>query len=112
MERATKRAALGAAFAALMLAGCVYYHPVPVSSGPEAFDRSWNAALGAADDVGVTVSTVDRASGTIYGSTRDAAVTIRVWTQADGRVRVEMNATGDSAVADRLHSAYERRMGR
>jgi len=111
MERATIRAAL-AALAALMLAGCVYYHPVPVSSGPDAFDRSWNAALGAADDVGVAISTADRPSGTIYGTTSDTNVTVRVWTQADGRVRVEFNATGNPAVADRLHSAYERRMGR
>ena len=109
MKRATVCAVLGAA---LMLAGCVYYHPVPVSSGPSAFDRSWNAALGAADDVGIAVSTADRASGTIYGTTRETDVTIRVWTQADGRVRVEFNARGNPAVADHLHSAYDRRMGR
>jgi len=98
--------------AALTIASCVYYHPVPVSSGPDAFERSWNAALGAADDVGVAISTADRTSGVIYGTTPDSNVTIRVFTQADGRVRVEFNASGAKGLADRLRGAYERRMGR
>lgn len=110
--RSITRATLNAALAGLTLAGCVYYHAVPVSNGPAAFDRSWNAALGAADDVGVAVSTADRTSGVIYGTTADSNVTIRVLTQADGRVRVEFNATGNPGIADRLHGAYDRRMGR
>jgi len=99
------------------VAGCTYYQTVPAPpSGPSAFDRAWNAALGAADDVGVSVSMADRTSGTIYGTAGAEEVTIRVFTQADGRVRVEFNvksASGsDSVLAERLSSAYDRRMGR
>jgi len=43
-------------------------------------------------------------------------VTIRVYTQADGSVRVEINVRGpsgpDTVLAERLSSAYDRRMGR
>jgi hypothetical protein len=97
--------------------GCTYYQAVPAApSGPSTFERSWNAALGAADDVGVAVSTADRTSGTIYGTTGADDVTIRVFTQADGRVRVEFNVKGaggsDAVMAERLSSAYNRRMGR
>ena len=111
------RLPLAAVLALLALAGCTYYQTVPVApSGPSAFDRSWDAALGAADDVGVAVSTADRTSGTIYGTTATDTVTIRVFTQADGRVRVEFNVKGvsgsDSVLANNLSSAYNRRMGR
>lgn len=111
------RLPLAAVLALLALAGCTYYQTVPVApSGPSAFDRSWDAALGAADDVGVAVSTADRTSGTIYGTTATDTVTIRVFTQADGRVRVEFNVRGvsgsDSVLANNLSSAYNRRMGR
>jgi hypothetical protein len=104
--------------AVTMVAGCTYYQTVPATapSGPSKFDRAWNAALGAADDVGVSVSTADRTSGTIYGTSGAEAVTIRVFTQADGAVRVEFNVKGaagsDAALAERLSSAYNRRMGR
>jgi hypothetical protein len=103
--------------AATAVAGCTYYQAVPTTpSGPSTFDRAWSAALGAADDVGVSVSTADRTSGTIYGTTGADQVTIRVFTQADGRVRVEFNAKGasgsDAVLAERLSSAYSRRMGR
>lgn len=103
---------LYAALAALTCVGCVYYHAVPVSSGTAAFDRSWNAALGAAHDVGVAVSTADRTSGYIYGTTGDSNVTIHVFVQADGNVRVEFNAKGAEGLADSLSDAYHRRMGR
>jgi hypothetical protein len=111
------RNAVITALLVVALAGCTYYQTAPAApSGPSAFDRSWNAALGAADDVGVAVSTADRTSGTIYGSTAADQVTIRVLTQADGRVRVEFNVKGasgsDSVLAERLSSAYDRRMGR
>lgn len=112
------RAALCACLvAATMVAACTYYQTAPVPpSGPSTFERAWSAALGAADDVGVSVSTADRTSGTIYGTTGADDVTIRVFTQADGRVRVEFNVKGpsgsDAVVAERLSSAYDRRMGR
>jgi hypothetical protein len=115
--RLTRTAPWACLIAAAALAGCTYYQTVPAApSGPSAFDRSWNAALGAAEDVGVSVSTADRTSGTIYGTTGSEDVTIRVFTQADGRVRVEFNVKGasgsDAALAERLSSAYDRRMGR
>ena len=107
-------------FACLLVAaaaGCTYYQAAPApSSGPSVFDRSWNAALGAAEDVGVSVYMADRASGTIRGTTANDEVTIRVFTQADGSVRVEFSAKGgrgaDPAVTQRLSDAYDRRMGR
>lgn len=109
--------ALCACLAAAAVASCTYYQTVPAApSGPNAFDRSWSAALGAADDVGVSVSSADRTSGVIRGTTAADDVTIRVFTQADGRVRVEFNVKGvsgsDTVLAERLSSAYNRRMGR
>jgi hypothetical protein len=100
------------------LPGCTYYEPVPVyAPGPSKFDRAWDAALGAAKDVGVDIASADRATGVIQGSIDGSAVTISVWRQADGSVRVEINARSsvagpDAALADRLSRAYDRRMGR
>src|SRR4029450_4909125 len=86
------RPARCACLAAATVAGCTYYQAVPVApSGPGTFDRSWNAALGAADDLGVSVTSADRTSGFIYGTTPTDNVTISVLTQADGSVRVEFN---------------------
>jgi|SRR5215472_17223935 len=102
----------------LMVAGCTYYQvaPPPPPSGPSTFDRAWNAALQAADDSGVSVFSADRTSGVISGSNGSSNVTIRVFTQADGRVRVEFNVTGpsgtDTVLANRLSDAYDRNMGR
>jgi len=82
MKRATIRAALGAALASLMLAGCVYYHPVPVSSGPDAFDRSFVAFSEFVYDydhlaerlvcVGEKLFLIDHAAGEIAGGDRGA----------------------------------------
>ncbi len=115
--RVLLRSALCACLAAATVAGCTYYQAVPVApSGPSTFDRSWNAALGAADDLGVSVTSANRTSGIIYGTTPTDTVTISVLTQADGRVRVEFNVKGasgsDAVMAERLSSAYDRRMGR
>jgi len=109
--------ALYACLAAATVAGCTYYQVAPSApSGPSTFDRSWNAALGAADDLGVSVTSADRTSGYIYGTTPTENVTISVLTQADGRVRVEFNvknaAGSGTDLANRLHRAYEARMGR
>jgi outer membrane lipoprotein-sorting protein len=117
--RALPRAAR-LAMLVLFLTGCTVYQPVVVApsapSGPSTFDRAWNAALGAADDAGVSVYSSDRTSGVIRGSQGSSDVTIKVYTQADGRVRVEFNVTGpsgtDSVLADRLSTAYDRNMGR
>ena len=117
MSHLLLRRILGVLVAATLMGGCTYYQVVPApTGGASVFDRSWNAALGAAADAGVAVSSADRTSGVIRGTTPADDVTIRVYTQADGRVRVEFNATGrsgtDAALAGRLSDAYERRMGR
>ena len=100
------------AFAAF--AGCVY-QPVTTYS-PSSFDRSWNAALGAAQDEGVRITSEDRSNGVIRGFRDEQEVTINIRSQADGSVRVEMSARGprgaDPGLADRISRAYDRRMGR
>ena len=100
----------------MAFSGCTYYQPVPVSSGPSKFDRCWDAANGAAADVGVQITSSDRASGVITGYADSVDVTVLVRTQADGGVRVEFNTKGprgqDTALADSLSRAYDRRMGR
>ena len=106
--------------ALLVLAACVVYDPYPYSPapspGPSAFDRSWSAATGALRDQGVQVGTEDRATGVIDGRRGGINVKTRVFTQADGKVRVEFNASGtlseDPALPDRISRSYEARMGR
>jgi hypothetical protein len=105
----------GACFVAF--AGCVVYEPVPAPApAPSGFDRSWNAALGAAQDEGVRITSEDRGSGVIRGFRDQQEVTINIRTQADGSVRVEMSAKGpqgsDPGLASRISRAYDRRMGR
>jgi hypothetical protein len=99
------------------LSGCTVYEPVPAYvPAPSTFDRAWSAAIGAAQDEGVRVTSEDRARGVIIGSRGDQDVTITVQTQADGNVRVEFTARGpkgpDSGLAGRISRAYDRRMGR
>jgi hypothetical protein len=88
----------------------------PPTPPPSPFDRAWNAALGAAQDEGVRVTSADRVSGVIRGSRDQQEVTINLQTQADGNVRVEMSARGpkgsDPGLAGRISRAYDRRMGR
>ena len=100
---------------AMALAGCVVYEPVPAPQ-PSAFDRAWNAALGAAQDEGVRITSEDRINGIIRGARDEQEVTINVRSQADGSVRVEMSARGpkgsDPGLAGRISRAYDRRMGR
>jgi hypothetical protein len=101
----------------VMFPGCVTYQQVPVSvPSPSTFDRSWNAAVGAAQDEGVRITSEDRARGVITGIRGEQNVTVNVWTQADGSVRVEFSARGpkgsDPGLASRISRAYDRRMGR
>jgi hypothetical protein len=107
--------------AALLIGGCVAYpygspaYPA-ASAGPSAFDLSWDAALGAAADAGVQVTSADRASGRITGSKTGAAVAIALQTQADGSVRVSFDAPNaketNPTLNERWLSNYQRRMGR
>ena len=101
----------------LIATGCVVYEPVPASVPvASSFDRSWNAALGAMQDVGVRVQSEDRARGVITGANDSRDVTITIITQPDGRVRVEISARGpqggDTNLANDISRAYDRRMGR
>ena len=103
------------AIAIALLAGCVvapYPDAYPVTTMvPPSYDRSWDAALGAAADAGVQVTSVDRASGRISGSRAGTPVTIEVVRLADGNVRTGFS-TSDTALNQQLLAAYHRRMGR
>lgn len=108
--------ALAVVAAALTLAACVVYEPVPMSQGPSTYDRSWAAAIGALQDQGVTINDQDRAGGVVRGTRGPITVTAVVRTQADGRVRVEFNTAGgggtDPGLVERVSESYNRRMGR
>jgi|SRR5262249_45367972 len=100
-----------------LLSGCTVYQPVPTYvPTPSTFDRAWSAAVGAAQDEGVRITSEDRVRGVISGSRGEQDVTITVQTQADGNVRVEFGARGpkgsDPGLAGRISRAYDRRMGR
>ena len=99
-----------------LVAGCVAY-PAPYYAypGPITYDRAWNAALGALDDVGVRLLSVDRDAGVARGSKDGIDVLLSVQRQADGTTRVQLDAPSsqrDPGLAQRFSSAYERRMGR
>ena len=78
---------LSLAAAVALLTGCVVApYPTAYPTGattPPSFDRSWDAALGAAADVGIQVTRADRAAGRIGGVKAGAAVTIELQPQAD-----------------------------
>ena len=104
-------------FSLAALAGCAATEPAPVAVPvPSAFDRSWSAAVLAAQDEGVRITSEDRGSGVIRGFRNEQEVTINLRNQADSSVRVEISARGpkgsDPGLAGRLSRAYDRRMGR
>ncbi len=114
---AMARFAITVAAVAAVVTGCVVYQPVPASTpAVSSFDRSWNAAIAAAQDVGIRIQSEDRARGVITGANDTRNVTITVATQADGSVRVEISARGpqggDTNLANDISRAYDRRMGR
>lgn len=112
------RLALVCAFT--LLAGCVvapYPYSVPTTlSTPPSFDRSWDAALGAAADAGIEISSADRGSGRITGTKAGAAVTIELRPQADNSLRLSFDAPASKetnpTLGERWTAAYNRRMGR
>jgi hypothetical protein len=108
---------LAVALSILTMSACTVYEPVPVYAPPSKFDRAWDAARGAAADLGVDVISADRSTGVIRGTKNANDVTMSVRTQADGSVRVEINtqplsASADPTLAHALSDAYDRRMGR
>lgn len=109
-----------AVVAVFMLQGC-YTAPTPVTVPgrpmPERFEASWQAARGAATDVGVRISSEDRQSGTLRGEQGSSSVAITVVPQADQTIQVGFSVTGGTATQDanlkeHLTRAYQRRMGR
>jgi len=104
------------------LGACVVYDPYypygpPPGPSPVAvYDRAWNAAVGAMRDQGVEIDGQDRATGVIDGHRGAITVRSKVFSQADGRVRVEFNMGGalseDPSLSDRISRAYDVRMGR
>ncbi|MDN3919636.1 DUF3568 family protein [Roseateles violae] len=119
MRRLPLLAAISALVASsALLSGCYTYpygYPSTVST-PASFDRSWDAALGAANDAGVQVTSADRASGRIRGNKAGAAVYIDLNQQADGSLKVAFNAPdakeSNPTLQERWTAAYNRRMGR
>ena len=108
---------IAVALVCIGLASCVAYPVAPQTvMVPASFDRSWDAALGAASDSGVQVTSADRASGRITGTKAGAAVTILVQPQADGKLQVSMSAPdsreSNPTLNDRWLANYQRRMGR
>ena len=110
----------GLALAAVLLGGCYaydpYYYPYGYTSLPAAYDRSWNAALGALADNGMEIVAQDRTAGFIEGRRGGMGVRVNVVTQPDGRIRVEFNHAGNAAedpgLPERITRAYNARMGR
>ena len=103
----------------VILAGCYVYPPpgpYPYYYGASTYDRSWNAALAAMQDVGVSMVSSDRNGGVITGIKDGVDTSITISTQADGQVRVVFNSKGpsgqDPGLSNRIYQAYERRMGR
>jgi hypothetical protein len=106
---------------ALLVGGCVATPygvpsaPAP-APGPSTFNRSWDAALGAAADAGVQVTSADRASGRISGSKAGEPVVIMLLAQSDGSVRVSSDAPTSTetnpTLDERWLASYQRRMGR
>jgi hypothetical protein len=103
-------------------AGCVvapypYAYPATTTvASPPSFDRSWDAALGAAADVGVQITNADRANGRITGSKAGAAVNIELRPQTDNTLQVIFSAPdskeSNPTLNDRWLRAYQSRMGR
>ena len=100
----------------LALSACVVYEPVYGGGTPATYERAWNAAVGSYHDQGVAITSQDRTTGVIEGRKGALTVKSRVVTQADGKVRVEMNTGGtlseDPGLPERMSRAYDARMGR
>ena len=99
----------------LVLAACVVYEPMPVPQ-PNPFETSFNAAMSAITDAGLTLASADRATGVIRGTRGTTEGVVRLTSRPDGRVEVAITARDpdnrDPGLSDRLQQAYHRRMGR
>ena len=109
--------------ACTLIAGCYVapypYYPAPtyqtVTSAPS-FDKSWDAALGAAADVGVQITSADRATAASPAARPAPRVTIDVRPQADNTLQVIFSAPdskeSNPSLNDRWLAVYNQRMGR
>lgn len=103
---------------ALGQAGCTYYQTAPgvYAPTPSAFERSFSAAVGAMEDEGVRIVTLDRDTGKASGVRGGIHVTATVQSRADSGVQVEFGTRGDTAsdptLIDRITRRYNTRMGR
>lgn len=111
--------ALLVSFALLLgLGGCTVYQTAPGVYAPisSTFERSWSAAVGAMEDEGVRIVSLDRDAGKASGVRGSINVTASVRTQVDGSVRVEFSTSGNTAadptLIDRITARYNQRMGR
>ena len=112
--KVTRRLLLVALSVVPVSAACVYHEPAPVVV-PSKYDRSFDAALGAASDVGVAVRSADRNTGRILGTKAGTEVTIELKRQPNGTVQVEFSPrtpAADPSLGDQWLAAYQRRMGR
>ncbi len=103
--------------AAITLLSACAQEPAPYyPPAPSTFNRAWSAAINAAQDEGVRISSEDRVGGAIKGTRGNQKITIYVRTQADGNIRLEFSVRGpkraDPGLADRISKGYDRRMGR
>ena len=100
----------------LACTGCVYHEPAPQPIViDKTYDRSFDAALAAAGDVGVAVRVADRKAGRIFGTHGDAEVKIEVQQRSDYSVKVAFSPTAsatDPKLGERWLAAYNRHMGR
>lgn len=110
-------AAVAGLLCLLALGGCVYYEPVAVGpSVQQRFDRSWDAALFAMRDQGVTIEAQDRGAGAIRGTRGGVTIVASLRTRPDGSIEVRFDQPGgaaaDPGLIHRVSESYERRMGR
>jgi hypothetical protein len=99
----------------VLFPACAYYEPVPGYYPSSSYERAWESALSAAEDVGILITYTDRGSGTIQGRKGYTDVDIYVIRQADGRLRVELNLRRPEDehrnLAERFRQSFERHMG-
>jgi len=100
-----------------VLQSCVAYAPAPAPAvyRVSSYEIAWEAALKAAEDVGIRITRADKATGIIEGQSEWTAVTIRVIGQPEERIRLEVSLRGPSqeaSIANEFHQAYQRHVGR
>src|SRR2546423_9782288 len=77
------------------ISGCVVYETALGHysySQPSTYDRAWSAAIGALQDSGIQLLSVDTANGIARGGKDGVDVTVSVARQADGTTRVQFDA--------------------